>query len=243
MRADQRQDDELRPLACELDINAYAEGSCIFSSGHTRVHCTATAMHELPRWRRESGLGWINAEYRMLPRATPTRSQREGRFDVKGRTAEIQRLVGRALRSVVDMRALGSRQIVIDCDVMQADGGTRTAAVNGGYIAMVMALRGLVQAGRLKRMPLTQSVAAVSVGLIDGHPMLDLAYDEDSRAQVDLNVIMTGDGRFVEVQGTAETDPFTRQELDALLDLARGGIEQISLFQAELLEGVRRPAR
>ena len=235
MRTDRRQLDQLRPLECQLDVNVHAEGSCILAMGNTRVHCTASVTTDLPRWRRESGLGWVTAEYRMLPRATQTRSFREGRSDMKGRTAEIQRLIARSLRSVVDMRALGRRQITVDCDVLQADGGTRTASINAAYIALVRALQALVEAGQLERLPLTGGVAAISVGLVDGQPMLDLAYDEDARADVDLNVVMTHAGGFVEVQGTAEGAPFSREQLDALVDLASVGIADIARAQQSAL--------
>ena len=235
MRADRRTPDQLRPLGCDTEFNVYAEGSCIFEMGRTKVHCTATVTTEMPRWRRDSGLGWLNAEYRLLPRSTHHRSVREGRTDLKGRTAEIQRVVGRALRAAVDMKALGSFQIIVDCDVLQADGGTRTASVNGGYTAMVMALQSLVHARRIPALPLFWPIGAVSVGVVDGVPMLDLAYDEDSRAEVEMNVVMTGDGRFVEIQGTGEGRPFTEQEREAMLVLARKGIEEILAFQATIL--------
>jgi ribonuclease PH len=239
MRIDRRADDELRALRCELDVNVHAEGSCRLAMGNTEIYCTASVSTDLPRWRRDSGMGWVTAEYRMLPRATSTRGQREGRSDMKGRTAEIQRLIARSLRAVVDFSALGRRQIVVDCDVLQADGGTRTASINGAYIALVRALQALVDAGQLERLPLKDGVAAVSVGLVDGKPMLDLAYDEDSRADVDFNVVMTHSGGFVEVQGTAEGEPFPRAALDALVDLAAGGIEDIAAQQREILEGGR----
>ncbi len=231
MRIDGRDVDQLRPLSCEQGINVYAEGSCVFAMGNTKVHCTATVTNDLPRWRRDSGRGWVTAEYRMLPRSTHSRVQREGRNDMRGRTAEIQRLVARSLRAAVDLKALGPRQVMVDCDILQADGGTRTASINGGYIALVLALRALVQAGQLEAMPLRDGLAAVSVGLVDGAPMLDLAYDEDARADVDLNVIMTHGGGFVEVQGTAEGEPFPRERLDQLVDLAARGIRQVGEAQ------------
>lgn len=237
MRADGRGNDQLRRLECQTDVNLHAEGSCIFSMGRTRVHVTVTTGEDLPRWRREGGQGWVTAEYRMLPRATPTRSQREGRNDLKGRTAEIQRLVARSLRAMVDARILGAQGVTVDCDVLQADGGTRTAAINGGSIALTMAIESLCKAGRISRSPLHQGIVAVSVGVVDGSPMLDLAYDEDSRAQVDMNVIMTADGRLVEVQGTAEAGPFSRAELDAMLDLAAKGCREIAGWRKELLSG------
>ncbi len=235
MRIDRRLHDQLRPMRCDLDVNVYAEGSCLFAMGNTRVHCTATVTNELPRWRRDSGKGWVTAEYRMLPRATQTRTFREGRQDMKGRTAEIQRLVARSLRAVVDLRALGFRQVTVDCDVLQADGGTRCASINGAYIALVRALQALVSAGQLDRLPLYDGLAAVSVGLVDGKPMLDLAYDEDARADVDFNVVMTHGGGFVEVQGTAEGRPFPREQLDRLVDLAGEGIREIGAAQRRFL--------
>jgi len=235
MRTDRRELDQLRTIDCQLDVNVHAEGSCIFSMGNTRVHCTASVIKEVPRWRRDTGMGWVTAEYRMLPRATQTRSYREGRSDMKGRTAEIQRLIARSLRSVVDMRALGRRQVMVDCDVLQADGGTRTASISGAYIALVRALQVLVDAGQLEALPLKGGVAAVSVGMVDGAPMLDLAYDEDSRADVDLNVIMTHAGGFVEVQGTAEGQTFSREQLNALVDMAAGGITEIAKAQQAIL--------
>jgi ribonuclease PH len=216
-------------------VNLHAEGSCRFALGLTVVHCTASLDPDLPRWRRDSGQGWVTAEYRMLPRATSTRTPREGRFDVKGRTAEIQRLVGRALRAVTDLKALGARQFIVDCDVLQADGGTRIASVNGGFLALVQAFASLVDAGALPRIPLRAGVAAVSVGLVDGVPLLDLAYDEDARAQVDLNVVSTSDGRIVEVQGTAEGEPFGRADLDGLLDLALPALGRIHAAQRQVL--------
>jgi ribonuclease PH len=235
MRTDARALEQLRPIDCQLDINLHAEGSCLFAMGNTRVYCTASVTPDVPRWRRDSGMGWVTAEYRMLPRATQTRSFREGRSDMKGRTAEIQRLIARSLRSVVDMRALGRRQIMVDCDVLQADGGTRCASINGAWIALARALQALVDAGQLDALPLTGGVAAVSVGLVDGAPMLDLAYDEDARADVDMNVVMTHAGGFVEVQGTAEGQTFGRPQLDALVDLAAAGIDEIARAQRAIL--------
>jgi ribonuclease PH len=235
MRSDRRAPDQLREIRCEIGVNLHAEGSCLFSMGNTRVYCTATVTNEVPRWRRDSGLGWVTGEYRMLPRATSTRSLREGKTDLKGRTAEIERLVGRSLRAVVDLKALGTRQVVLDCDVLQADGGTRTASINGAFIALSLALDSLVKAGQFPRSPLTDGVAAVSVGLVDGQPVLDLAYDEDARADVDMNVVMTHSGGLVEVQGTAEGHPFARAQLDRLLDLAGGGIATIAREQRRIL--------
>ena len=225
----------LRPVEIELSPAAYAEGSCLIAFGHTRVLCTASVEETVPAWREGSGKGWVTAEYAMLPRSTHTRVSRE-RAGPKGRTQEIQRLIGRALRSVTDLQALGPRTVIVDCDVMQADGGTRTASITGGCVALALALRNLVGQGLVDRSPLTGLVGAVSVGLVDDHPLLDLDYQEDQKAQVDLNVVATGDGGLVEVQGTAEGDPFARSQLDELLDLAQGGIATLIQHQQEVLE-------
>ena len=229
-RVDGRQAGELRPLEMVLGSVPYAEGSCLISTGQTRVLCAASVEEGLPRWRERSQAGWVTAEYGMLPRSTHTRSQRE-RARVGGRTQEIQRLIGRSLRSVVDLKALGPRTVIVDCDVLQADGGTRTAAITGASVALWSAFDGLTKAGLLERNPMREMVAAVSVGIVDGDSLLDLDYPEDSSAQVDLNVVGTGDGRLVEVQGTAEGDPFSREELDDLLDLAIDGIRRLILAQ------------
>ncbi len=218
---------ELRPIEITPGVNRYAEGSCIFSMGHTRVLCTASVGTKVPRWMADSGRGWVTAEYRMLPRATHTRSRREG-DRLKGRTSEIQRLVGRSLRAGIDLEALGPMQIEIDCDVLQADGGTRTASINGGFVALSLALNTLVERGRLERSPLIHLIGAVSLGLVGGEPHLDLDYEEDVGADVDMNVVMTGSGAVVEVQGTAEGEPFPRADLDRLLDLAGRGIADIA---------------
>ena len=229
-RVDNRQAGELRPLEMVLRSVPYAEGSCLISTGQTRVLCAASIEEGLPRWRERSQAGWVTAEYGMLPRSTHTRSQRE-RARVGGRTQEIQRLIGRSLRSVMDLRALGPRTVIVDCDVLQADGGTRTAAITGASVALWSALDGLTKEGLLERNPMREMVAAVSVGIVDGDPLLDLDYPEDSSAQVDLNVVGTGEGRLVEVQGTAEGDPFSRAELDDILDLAIDGIRRLVLAQ------------
>lgn len=223
-----------RPMNVELDAAPYAEGSCLISTGNTRVLCTASVEDDLPPWRKASGLGWVTAEYSMLPRATHTRSRRE-RNGPKGRTQEIQRLIGRALRSVTDMSALGARSVTLDCDVLQADGGTRTASITGACIALHRALQGLVDAGEIDKHPMTDLVAAVSVGIVDGVPRLDLDYDLDSNAQVDMNVVATGAGTLVEVQGTAEGEPFSRAELDQLMDLAMAGIDRMLAEQRRIL--------
>ena len=222
-RPDGRSAGQLRALDLALDSAPYAEGSCLISTGNTRVLCTASVQEGVPAWREKSGAGWVTAEYGMLPRATHTRSGRE-RGRVGGRTQEIQRLIGRSLRSVVDLDALGPRTVIVDCDVLQADGGTRTASVTGASAALWSAFDGIVKAGEMERNPMRQMVAAVSVGVVDGKPVLDLDYPEDSSAQVDMNVVATEEGHFIEVQGTAEGHPFRRDELDELLELATEGI-------------------
>ncbi|MBQ0862881.1 MULTISPECIES: ribonuclease PH [Streptomyces] len=237
-RIDGRTAEELRPVTIERGWSKHAEGSVLVSFGDTRVLCTASLTEGVPRWRKGSGEGWVTAEYAMLPRATNTRGDRESvRGRIGGRTHEISRLVGRSLRAVVDTKAMGENTIVIDCDVLQADGGTRTAAITGAYVALADAVawaqdRKLVKA---KAQPLTGTVSAVSVGIVDGVPLLDLRYEEDVRAETDMNVVCTGDGRFVEVQGTAEGAPFAREELDGLLDLAVAGCAQLDGHQRTAL--------
>ena len=235
MRTDGRDVAELRPITFERDYTDAAAGSVLVSFGRTRVLCTASIDEDVPRWMRGKGEGWVTAEYSMLPGASAERIRREVK-DGKpsGRTQEIQRLIGRSLRAVCDMAALGERQVIVDCDVLQADGGTRTASICGGWIALHDALARLVAAGRIPAHPLTEHCGAISVGIVDGAPLLDLAYVEDSRAEVDMNVVMAGD-RFVEVQGTAEGMPFTRNELDSLLVLASAGIAEIVNLQAEMV--------
>ncbi|MCG6988797.1 MAG: ribonuclease PH [Gemmatimonadetes bacterium] len=230
-----RRTDQLRPLSLEVDAAPYAEGSCLVATGQTRVLCTASVTEGVPEWRERSGAGWVTAEYAMLPRATHTRTRRE-RDGVKGRTQEIQRLIGRSLRSVVDLRSLGARTVTVDCDVLQADGGTRTASITGACVALTMAGAWLLDEGLVERNPVRQRVAAVSVGLVDGEPRLDLDYGEDSTAQVDMNVVATERLGLVEVQGTAEGDPFPRSDLDRLLDLALAGIEELLAAQAQALK-------
>ncbi len=238
-RADGRAFDALRPVTIETNPLAYAEGSALISVGNTRVLCAATIEDRVPPWLRGSGKGWVTAEYAMLPRATHDRMQRESsKGKIGGRTHEIQRLIGRALRAVTDLRALGERSIVVDCDVIQADGGTRTAAITGAYVALALALRRDFTHGSAK-WPLLAAVAAVSVGFVDGIPHLDLQYTEDSRADVDMNVAMTDAGAFVEVQGTAEGAAFDRKGLDAMLALAEGGIATLFALQHDALEAVR----
>jgi ribonuclease PH len=232
MRPDGRAHDELRPHSFERDFTVYAQGSVLVTFGETKVLCTAMLDEDVPRWMRNSGKGWVTAEYSMLPGSSPERIRRETKGP-KGRTQEIQRLIGRALRSVTDMKALGERQILIDCDVLQADGGTRTAAISGAYLALHDCLTRMVQAGLLEQVPLVDQLAAISVGVVKGEPCLDLPYVEEANAETDMNVVMTGKGLFVEVQGTAEGAPFSRAELDALLELAAGGIEQIHELQRE----------
>ena len=241
MRADGRSTNELRPHSFQRDFTAFAGGSVLVTFGDTKVLCTAMLDEDVPRWMRNSGKGWVTAEYSMLPGSSPERIRRETKGP-KGRTQEIQRLIGRALRSVVDMEALGERQILIDCDVLQADGGTRTAAISGAYLALHDCLTRMVQAGLITSLPLLDELAAISVGVIDGEPCLDLPYVEDVRAETDMNVVMTGKGLFVEVQGTAEGAPFSRDELDSLLELAAGGIRQIHELQREYIS-VAPPAR
>ena len=228
MRADSRHPDQLRPVSLTPHVMMHAEGSVLVECGRTRVICTASVEDRVPPFLRGTGKGWVTAEYGMLPRATTTRTTREAsQGKVGGRTQEIQRLIGRSLRSVVDLASLGERTIWMDCDVTQADGGTRTASITGAFVAMVLALDKIVKSGALKAMPVRDYVAATSVGIIGGVPMLDLAYEEDSRAEVDMNVVQTGAGKFIEVQGTAETTPFDRAGLDALLALAEKGITEL----------------
>ena len=235
-RSDGRQPDELRPVTITRNWLDHAEGSVLVEYGKTRVLCAASVTEGVPRWRRGSGLGWITAEYAMLPRATNTRSDRESvKGKIGGRTHEISRLVGRSLRSVVDYKALAENTIVIDCDVLQADGGTRTAAITGAYVALVDAVSWLRTNGSLRGEPMTGSVAAVSVGIVAGEPLLDLCYEEDVSAETDMNVVMTGDGAYVEVQGTAEGAPFQRDVLDQLLDLASTGCASLTTRQREAL--------
>jgi ribonuclease PH len=231
-RHDGRAVDELRPIHFERDFTEMADGSVLVSFGRTRVLCTASVDEDVPRWMRGSGKGWVTAEYSMLPGSSPERIRREVK-DGKpsGRTQEIQRLIGRSLRAVVDMVALGERQVLVDCDVLQADGGTRTASICGGWVALHDACTRLVAQGRIAEHPVVEPCAAISVGVVGGTPMLDLPYVEDAGAEVDMNVVMTGAGAFVEVQGTAEGKPFRRTELDELLGLAEAGIAEIMDLQ------------
>jgi len=237
-RADGRALDELRPVTIERGWSTQAEGSALISFGQTRVLCTASFTNGVPRWLTGKGRGWVTAEYAMLPRATNDRSDRESvKGRIGGRTHEISRLIGRALRAVVDTKALGENTIVLDCDVLQADGGTRTASITGAYVALADAIEWGREKGFIARKatPLRDSVAAISVGIVDGTPMLDLPYTEDSRAETDMNIVMTGGGRFIEVQGTAEGVPFDRAELDALLELGAKGCADLTRIQGAVL--------
>src|SRR4029077_11794678 len=228
MRSDQRPANQLRDTVMTPNYLMHAEGSVLIEAGHTRVICTASVEDRVPGFLRNSGKGWVTAEYGMLPRATSTRTQREASSGKVGaRAQEIQRLIGRSLRAVTHLPALGERTVWIDCDVIQADGGTRTASITGAFVALALALETLRKRDVLRTIPLTDYVAAISVGIVDGEALLDLAYDDDSRAQVDMNIVKTGDGRFIEVQGTAEGPPFGRESLNALLDLADTGIRQL----------------
>lgn len=237
-RTDGRNSDSLRPVKITPGFLSYAEGSVLIEMGNTRVICAASLEDRVPPFLRNSGQGWLTAEYSMLPRSTQTRTSREiGRGGPSGRTHEIQRLIGRSLRAVADMKALGERTLTIDCDVLQADGGTRTAAITGAYVAFALAGDKLLKSGKISRSVVLNQVAAVSVGIVENTPLLDLKYDEDSRAEVDMNVVCTGDGRFIEVQGTAEREPFSRGQMDELLALASGGIDALVKLQKHVLSG------
>jgi len=238
-RIDNRAADQMRPVRITPEFISIAEGSALIEVGHTRVICTASVEEAVPAFLRNTGKGWITAEYGMLPRSTLTRTPRESsKGRIGGRTHEIQRLIGRSLRAVVDLRSLGERTIFVDCDVIQADGGTRTASITGAYVALALALEKLVTAGTLPRSPLQDAVAATSVGIVDGEILLDLAYEEDSRAEVDMNLVMTGSGRFIEVQATAESQPFNDSQLDQLLALAKRGIKQLMEIQRSVSKSV-----
>ncbi|MFC7816497.1 ribonuclease PH [Streptomyces sp. NPDC057367] len=241
-RIDGRTPQQLRPVTIERGWSKHAEGSVLVSFGDTKVLCNASVTEGVPRWRKGSGEGWVTAEYAMLPRATNTRGDRESvKGRIGGRTHEISRLIGRSLRAVIDYKALGENTIVLDCDVLQADGGTRTAAITGAYVALADAITWAQHTKKLikpSRKPLTGTVSAVSVGIVDGTPLLDLRYEEDVRADTDMNVVCTGDGRFVEVQGTAEAEPFDRDELNTLLDLAAAGCTELAELQRKALDTV-----
>jgi ribonuclease PH len=236
LRADGRAANDLRPVKITPDFIPSAEGSVLIEMGRTRVIVTATVNDGVPSFLKGTGKGWVTGEYGMLPRATEERTPRESsRGRQSGRTLEIQRMIGRTLRAATDLKALGERTVWLDCDVIEADGGTRTASVTGAFVALALALERMVAAGMLRAVPLLDSVAATSVGIVDDQPLLDLAYEEDSRAQVDMNVVMTGDGRFVEVQASAEGRPYTTDELQKLLDLATGGIRQLAKLQQDVV--------
>ena len=237
-RNDGRRPDELRPVNLSPGFMPNAEGSCLVEMGDTKVICTATVETSVPRWMQGRGTGWVTAEYSMLPRSSSERISREvNKGRVGGRTQEIQRLIGRSLRAITDMKALGERSVIIDCDVLQADGGTRTASITGGYVALALAIRWLEGNDGLGPGALTSNVAAISVGILDRTPILDLDYSEDSTAEVDMNVVMTGSGQLVEVQGTAERGVFERSELDAMIDLASDGVARLTALQKEAVEG------
>ena len=236
MRPSKRKPDELRRVSIDRAVSMHAEGSCLIKFGNTHVNCTASLEERMPPWLKGQGRGWVTAEYGMLPRATSTRTQREASAGrVGGRTQEIQRLIGRSLRAVTRMEELGERTITLDCDVIQADGGTRTASITGAFVALALALEKLRERDAIRTIPLTDYVAAISVGIVGGEPLLDLAYEDDSKADVDMNIVKTGDGRFIEVQGTAEAIPFGRDALLQLLDLADLGITQLVEKQAALI--------
>lgn len=236
MRANGRNSDELRPMNLTTGVNKYAEGSVFIEVGDTKVICTASVEERVPPFMKGQGRGWVTAEYSMLPRATHTRNQREAaRGKLGGRTMEIQRLIGRALRSVVDLQALGERTVTLDCDVIQADGGTRTTSITGSFVAMAIAINKIAEQHKLQRFPITDFLASVSVGVAGGQPLLDLNYEEDSKAKVDMNLVMTGSGKFVELQGTGEESPFDRKELDLMLGLGEQGILQMIERQKEVL--------
>jgi ribonuclease PH len=235
-RPDGRAPDELRPVQFERDFTEFAAGSVLVSFGRTRVLCTASIDDDIPRWMRGSSRGWVTAEYSLLPGSSPERVDREAaKGKQSGRTQEIQRLIGRSLRSITDLAAMPEVQVIVDCDVLQADGGTRTAAICGGYVALHDALTRLMALGRLTTHPVTEACAAISVGVVNGQPVLDLPYVEDSKAEVDMNVVMTASGRFIEVQGTAEGTPFSRAELDEMLGLADKGIKELLALQEAVL--------
>lgn len=237
MRPSKRQNDQLRDITIETNVNRYAEGSCIIKCGNTHVLCTASVEEKVPGWMKGTSKGWVTAEYGMLPRSTHSRIDREAaRGKQSGRTQEIQRLIGRSLRAVVDINKLGERQIKVDCDVIQADGGTRTASITGGYVALMLAIKHLMAIGLLNENPLTDSVAAISCGIYKGECVADLDYDEDSNAEADANFVLTGKGGIVEIQGTAEADPFTEQQFTELMSLAKKGCAELSEIQEGVLD-------
>ncbi len=235
-RIDNRNFDQIRETKITPNYSPYAEGSAFIEVGNTKVLCNATVEDRVPFFLRNKGQGWVTAEYAMLPRATHTRTNRETTRP-SGRTMEIQRLIGRSLRTVVDLKVLGERQLFIDCDVIQADGGTRTASITGAYVALALAVKKMMAKGTLKKSPILTEVAAISVGMIAKNPLLDLCYEEDSEADVDMNVVCTGGGKFIEIQGTAEQDPFDREQMNAMLDLAEKGISQLFTIQRYAING------
>ncbi len=235
MRPDNRKNDELRKIELIEGFAPQAEGSCLVKCGNTHVLCTASVSKDVPRWLRGKNKGWVTAEYGMLPRSTNERMDREAKRGQGGRTQEIQRLIARSLRAVVDMKALGERQIIVDCDVLQADGGTRTASITGGYVALKQAIQFLINSGQLKTSPLTDSVAAISCGIYKGNAVLDLNYPEDSNAAVDSNFVITGRGKLVEIQGTAEEEPFSEEEFLEMLQLAKKGCSELTIAQNRII--------
>jgi ribonuclease PH len=237
-RGDGRAFDQLRQINITPGYLKYAEGSVLIEMGNTHVICAASLEERVPPFLKGTGKGWVTAEYSMLPRATLTRSQRDSQGRINGRSQEIQRLIGRSLRSIIDLSSLGERQITVDCDVIQADGGTRTASITASYVALYLALHNMKNMGMIKNIPLKNAVAAVSVGIVRSNTLLDLCYEEDSQAEVDFNVVMTDEGKFVEVQGTAENKSFSRQSLDDLLNLAQGGIEQLFEIQKSVIKAL-----
>ncbi|MCP4393819.1 MAG: ribonuclease PH [Alphaproteobacteria bacterium] len=235
MRPSKRQSDEMRAVSIEANVNKHAEGSCLIKFGDTHVLCTASVEDRVPRWLKGTGKGWVTAEYGMLPRATNSRMNREARNGQSGRTHEIQRLIGRSLRAITDLKALGEFSIKVDCDVIQADGGTRTASITGGYVALYLACKHLHKTGQLRGMPFTDDVAAISCGIYKGNPVLDLDYDEDSAAETDANFVLTGKGGIVEIQGTAEETPFSEDEFMQLFKLAKKGVSELVEIQKQII--------
>ncbi|MDD5258602.1 MAG: ribonuclease PH [bacterium] len=235
VRSDGRSNKEIRPVRITTDYIRHAEGSCLIELGQTKVICTASVDNKVPPHLKDTGTGWVTAEYSMLPRATNTRNQRE-RAKLSGRTFEIQRLIGRSMRACVDLKQLGEKTVILDCDVIQADGGTRVASITGAYIALVKALRAMKDKGLINTLPIKNQVAAVSVGLVNREILVDLCYEEDSKADVDMNVVMTGDGGFIEVQGTGENSTFSKDDLDSLLQIARRGISELLKAQKDALK-------
>ena len=240
-RVDGRKPDEMRKIKIRTDYLKFADGSVLIEVGDTKVICAATVEHSVPPFLKGSGTGWVTAEYGMLPRSTQERTAREShRGRIGGRTSEIQRLIGRALRAVTDLKVLGERSIILDCDVIQADGGTRTASITGAFVALHFALSGLVASGTIEKLPLVEPVAAVSLGVVDGAVVIDLCYDEDRRAYTDMNVAMTESGRLVEIQGTAEVKPFTKEEMDTMVELGRRGINELIKAQKRAMTGEKK---